>query len=76
MGGEEWAKVAEALNGAGVLSVQRRWDEMFVMGEDVDEDFFLDREKNAGENEVGDEVQKESNEQEMEEKRLKEKKVK
>jgi hypothetical protein len=33
--GEQWQKVYEALNGAGIPSMQARFDEMFVVKEDV-----------------------------------------
>ena len=35
--GEDWAKVAEALNGAGTPSIQKKWDELFGVKEDADE---------------------------------------
>jgi glycosidase len=37
MGGDEWTKVAEALNGAGVESMQGKWDEMFAEKEEAEE---------------------------------------
>ena len=35
--GGQWTEVAEALNGAGVESVQGKWEEMFVVGEEIEE---------------------------------------
>ncbi|MCP4142395.1 MAG: alpha-amylase [Chloroflexi bacterium] len=37
VGGVEWVKVAEALNGAGVESVQVKWDEIFSVKKKKDE---------------------------------------
>ena len=37
VGGEEWAKVAEALNGAGAESMQAKWDELFAVKEEIEE---------------------------------------
>jgi len=45
VGGDEWMKVAEVLNGAGVESMQAKWDDAFGVGEKVVEEPEEEKEK-------------------------------